>query len=414
VVVSRNLTMTRNLLTYKLFAIGLLLIMLHSCRSIEYASSINLSQSYDIVAGRPDASFRIYTPNDTVVKIYMRLPLAPPSEDWDAQYALISGYYSAQLLDTGRLGLMKEDDLHQVLQATLTHEASKDFLLRVELQSSPRGQKFSYIINLYTAKPLGPHSILPILQDGSVWFHDYLPQGLPIRLLCADGFQSEHLTINYYHEFHSLAAPPFSSVAFPTFNLKPDSSFRVVVSKNMSDTFSLQGQGLYHIPVEPASRIGLSLIRPVNGYPFLNSAEQMIHCARYIMTNKEFRNCIEAADKKTAIDAFWLDISGNPARARSMMADYYRRVEEANKLFVSDTEGWKTDRGMIYIIFGPPDIANRSDRIETWTYGEMGYSRSLVFQFRKYDNPFSDMDYRLERLPNYKDPWYTAVNQWRR
>ena len=38
-------------------------------------------------------------------------------------------------------------------------------------------------------------------------------------------------------------------------------------------------------------------------------------------------------------------------RARSLIKTYYSRVEKANEMFTSHVEGWKTDRGMISIIF---------------------------------------------------------------
>ena len=34
---------------------------------------------------------------------------------------------------------------------------------------------------------------------------------------------------------------------------------------------------------------------------------------------------------------------------------YYRRVRFANEEFTQYKDGWKTDRGMIYILFGPPN-----------------------------------------------------------
>jgi hypothetical protein len=45
---------------------------------------------------------------------------------------------------------------------------------------------------------------------------------------------------------------------------------------------------------------------------------------------------------------------GDSDRARRIAALYYRRTAAANRLFSNYKAGWKTPRGMIYILFGPP------------------------------------------------------------
>ncbi|MPN51542.1 hypothetical protein SDC9_199190 [bioreactor metagenome] len=85
----------------------------------------------------------------------------------------------------------------------------------------------------------------------------------------------------------------------------------------------------------------------------------------------------------------------------------------ANRLFTSYTEGWQTDRGMIYIVFGPPNIVYRSDDTESWIYGEENNFFSITFTFNKVKNIFCDNDYILQRAPVYKDNWFRAVDIWR-
>ncbi|HVY92142.1 MAG TPA: GWxTD domain-containing protein, partial [Bryobacteraceae bacterium] len=38
-----------------------------------------------------------------------------------------------------------------------------------------------------------------------------------------------------------------------------------------------------------------------------------------------------------------------------MKTEHYRRIGYANDHFTADVAGWKTDRGRIYIQYGPPD-----------------------------------------------------------
>jgi hypothetical protein len=65
------------------------------------------------------------------------------------------------------------------------------------------------------------------------------------------------------------------------------------------------------------------------------------------------------------------------------MDEYYARVEFANKHFSHFMDGWKSDMGMVFIIFGTPSNVERhpfdSDAkpYEIWTYYEL--NRQFVF-----------------------------------
>jgi hypothetical protein len=89
-------------------------------------------------------------------------------------------------------------------------------------------------------------------------------------------------------------------------------------------------------------------------------------------------------------------------------------VVDVNFLFSSYQEGWKTDRGLIYIIYGPPSEVYRRDDEEEWIYGERGNPMSIRFYFMKVENPFTNNDFSLQRSPIYKTSWYVAVENWRR
>ena len=117
--------------------------------------------------------------------------------------------------------------------------------------------------------------------------------------------------------------------------------------------------------------------------------------------------------KKLAVDNFWLNVTGNPDRGRKIVRHFYGRVEEANRYFSSYVEGWKSDRGMIFIVYGPPDVVYKNSNAESWTYGEEGNITSVNFTFYKADNPFSDNDFRLSRSVIYKNSWFHAVDAWR-
>jgi GWxTD domain-containing protein len=81
---------------------------------------------------------------------------------------------------------------------------------------------------------------------------------------------------------------------------------------------------------------------------------------------------------------FWAKRDPDPKTPHNeLMEEYYSRVDYANKNFIGYIEGWKTDMGMIYIHFGPPQNVERhpfdsdSKPYEIWYYYEQ--NREFIF-----------------------------------
>ena len=61
-------------------------------------------------------------------------------------------------------------------------------------------------------------------------------------------------------------------------------------------------------------------------------------------------------EREKFIEAFWDRRNPNPDSEDNEFKDeHYRRIEYANEHFPAGKPGWMTDRGRIYIVFGPPD-----------------------------------------------------------
>ena len=88
-------------------------------------------------------------------------------------------------------------------------------------------------------------------------------------------------------------------------------------------------------------------------------------------------------------------------------------MENSNRHFSALVEGWRTDRGLVHIIFGTPTTIYKSETNETWIYGEENNLMSLTFTFVKRKSVFSDNDLVLERDPMLKGAWYRNVESWR-
>ena len=100
----------------------------------------------------------------------------------------------------------------------------------------------------------------------------------------------------------------------------------------------------------------------------------------------------------------WENHDPTPETPRNeFMTEYFKRVQYANAAFKSFQDGWKTDRGMIFILFGPPsdvfyfDFLSNSYPIQYWSY----LFDNQVFKF--YD-VYNTGDFRLAVPYNY-DIW---------
>jgi GWxTD domain-containing protein len=79
----------------------------------------------------------------------------------------------------------------------------------------------------------------------------------------------------------------------------------------------------------------------------------------YIITDEErqaFKRLSTDDEKQQFIEQFWLRRDPSPdTEENEFKEEHYRRIAYANERYASGIPGWKTDRGRIYITFGPAD-----------------------------------------------------------
>jgi GWxTD domain-containing protein len=80
---------------------------------------------------------------------------------------------------------------------------------------------------------------------------------------------------------------------------------------------------------------------------------------RWIITDNErkaFMQLSNNEERDQFIEAFWQRRNPNPDSEDNEFKDeHYRRIEYANEHFPAGKPGWMTDRGRIYIVYGPAD-----------------------------------------------------------
>jgi GWxTD domain-containing protein len=79
----------------------------------------------------------------------------------------------------------------------------------------------------------------------------------------------------------------------------------------------------------------------------------------YLITDDEraaFRKLSTDEEREQFIEQFWERRNPNPGSPENeFKEEYYRRIAYANEHYASGIPGWKTDRGRIYITYGPAD-----------------------------------------------------------
>src|SRR6266566_142407 len=144
----------------------------------------------------------------------------------------------------------------------------------------------------------------------------------------------------------------------------------------------------------------------------------------YIITPDE-RNAFLQLDtneeREQFIEQFWLRRSSNPDLPENdFKEEHYRRIAYANEHFASGIPGWKTDRGRMYIMWGPADeveshpTGGTYDRPmeegggststypwETWRWRYLeGIGENIILEFV---DPSGSGEFRLTMDPSEKD-----------
>ncbi|MGH7494376.1 MAG: GWxTD domain-containing protein [bacterium] len=127
---------------------------------------------------------------------------------------------------------------------------------------------------------------------------------------------------------------------------------------------------------------------------FSGLSQELAHAPlRYISSEHDYQRLLAAygARRDSLIAAFWQERDPTPSTvANELQSEFYRRVAVAETSFAArgeEEQGWRTDRGRIYIIYGPPhEVQVRTaerDRLvyQIWLYPEI--ERRFIFRERE-------------------------------
>ena len=230
-------------------------------------------------------------------------------------------------------------------------------------------------------------------------------------------------TLYIYFEIYSdkdLTAPIEYSITDKDDNVlfRKQSGIKIIagtnqIKKRLLKTVTTLGKQKLIIKIidpngEATSGVAKEFIAKIKGFPAsITDLDKAAEEMQYIASGEEIDYILEAKtfdEKLKRFKEFWKKKDPVPStEENSVMEEYYRRVDYANKHFKHYFEGWQSDMGMVYIILGPPDNVDRhpfeydSKPYEIWYYYDI--NRSFYFYD---DTGFGD--YRLLNR-DYGD-WY--------
>ncbi|MFQ5741312.1 MAG: GWxTD domain-containing protein, partial [Acidobacteriota bacterium] len=114
------------------------------------------------------------------------------------------------------------------------------------------------------------------------------------------------------------------------------------------------------------------------------------HQVGWIASKKEkkaFKRLKSDAEREQFIDQFWKDRDPTPGTVRNeYKEEHYRRLKFVTENFKEGVPGWRTDRGRVFILHGPPVSRSYEADLERWSYNGNPYAEyykgpiNLVFR----------------------------------
>ncbi len=277
----------------------------------------------------------------------------------------------------------------------------KPWLLVAKVTSKSSARTWTYVQMM---DPKYPVNGLIESAEGIV-FRPYVFTGQEYTLRGA--VTDRPLHVYYYKTDFPVSSPPFTEKgAHIDRFMFADSSFSVAHGQKIM----FKSRGLYLVQQDTAAAEGFAF-RVVGGsFPKFTKVEDIPAPLIFVCTKDEHDELIAAGSDKSKVDKVILDITRDKDRAKNFMRSYFRRVELANLYFTSFKEGWKTDRGMIYLIFGLPDEVSRTGQNEIWYYKNF----KERYTFVKSGSVYDPNNYILLRSSKFTESWFNTVDSWRK
>lgn len=349
-------------------------------------------------------------------KVYLRFRLNSGMVkigDYELSYDLRSSYIDEKLLNSS----IKIDSSHVIDNGFREFTYAIEFetvddqnLLVIQIDNIVRNRRYHKDIALSSENSVAYQPFLIFQETKDLpYFENYVNVGTKLRVQNVFGDASS-FSINGVYNQKRVAMPPFDDNKRTDVESSPiEASYGVLPG----EVFELETAGFYEITTGVDGNMKSGILVTDAFYPYFEEYPELIKPLIYICTNQEFTGMLAAENPKTSFENFVLEtISSNTNIAQEFVKYYYRRIRKSAQLFTTTTEGWKTDRGMVYQVYGNPANVFRNETTELWVYTlENGGRARFIFDILK--GPAGTREYKLIRGKKYRDGWMNAVTRWR-
>lgn len=430
-----------NLSNLSKFCIGLCVIIAEallatSCRTVQTAvDSKDLSYLYNPTKNLFSPRYNVFNETDERSVLSVRFF----NSDLYFSEANPQGIPTAQILisvkvfDTGRgriladttasyLSIVKDTSRQEyVYFIPMKVEAGGDYMAEVKVLDRIRMQVVQAFVPFNTRTATSRYNFRVRSHfDNNLLFNPVLATGDYVNLLYPR-FPLDTMYISLYAPVEGVPDPPSMLLPERIIDYPPDTTIALAYSDTLPMMFP--GKGVYHITTDRNSTEGFTFFNFGESFPSVNTPEAMMDPLEYLVSKDELIRMKNAPRPKVALDEFWISCGGNVERSRELIRIFYTRVLYSNYYFTSFKEGWRTERGMVYIIYGPPDKVYKTSDGEQWgyrkpairsTWGGRVHLREeyIYFTFRTRRSDFTDNDFYISRSETLVTYWDQAVASW--
>jgi GWxTD domain-containing protein len=404
-----------------------LLLLTITCRSPYVATGTrwNLAAIYNPASSQVHPSFRVFHNSDNTSLLLIKLF---PSELLFNQ-ANVEGNFiskvSVQVQNYEIVGnktaladsmtyyySIKQENVGKrfLAQIPLRTDVGKRYQVRVVTRDLLRKDFNLKFIDIDKTSEYSEQNFNVLNQNGIPYFDNVIPAGAVCRIQHRNPVHDK-IYINYNKNEVPLPKPVFATSPDEVLYNKPDSVYTMDYLSNTY--FAFNQEGSYHFRFDTNQAEGLTLLYLGEDFPKVQSVDDLLEPLAYITTTGEYNKLLTGQNKKLTVDNFWLNLGKSTSKSKELIRIYYNRVYFANYYFTTNKPGWKTDKGMVYIVYGPPQNMQKTPNSEIWLYYTKGATNTISFTFLYKPTPFSIDNFYLQRSESQDWHWREAVDSWR-
>ena len=376
-----------------------------------------------------NADYRFFHISDNMTSMYIRLfpgELLFNQANEQAEYRALVGitYNIYELDEKGMIASQSDSTYFEVklgrdveqssgffTSKVLTLPAGKQYLIRLEARDLQRGTlglmyKFVDKNDVLTAQN---YSIVSA-TTGYPRFQSYIATGEVFKIKYRlPGYDT--IYIDYLNTRNDIPKPPVTVDSRSAFPFETDTTIALAYSENT--ILTLPDRGTFRFRIDTLSKEGVTISNFGPGFPKVENETAMMEPLFYISTMTEYNRMRSRENRKRAVDDFWLQRASSMERSRELIRVYYNRVLYSNLYFTESREGWKSDRGMMFILLGPPDRIRDTGMEQRWYYISRRQGRTVEFVFERKPGAQSNHDLVWKKSSESLQQWSAAVSSWR-